>query len=159
LGLLTADPSLTGEVVSFFHYLTGRSDSPSFERLMVAPRVMRDRLLQKINRETEAGRAGRPARVVAKMNQLEDPAMIAALCDASRAGSADWMYRNLSRRVEVVTPVTGRNLRRKLWEILDAIFASSGRRGTSTRPGPTSARLRARRVRKTTMRTWGRTNC
>src|SRR5262249_18715472 len=86
LGLLTADPDLTREGVALFHFLTGRSESPASERLLVAPRALRDPLLARIARETEARREGRPARIVAKMNQLEDPAMIEALCAASRAG-------------------------------------------------------------------------
>ena len=47
---------------------------------------MRQRFLELIAREAENQRAGRPARIVAKMNQLEDPAILAALCEASRAG-------------------------------------------------------------------------
>ena len=176
LGLLTCDPALTSEVVALFHHLSGRSVQPDFRTLLVAPRTMRPRFLELIARETENRRAGRPARIVAKMNQIEDPEMIGALCEASRAGvpidllvrgfcclrpgipgfsetirvrsiigrflehsrifyfaagredpldgefligSADWMARNLSHRVEVVAPVTARSARARLWEILD----------------------------------------
>jgi polyphosphate kinase len=176
VGLLTADPALVGDVVRLFHFLTSRSEFPELGHLLVAPRSMRPMLLQAIEREIDARRAGRPARIVAKMNQLEDPAMITALCDASRAGvpvelivrgfcclrpgvpgatenikvrsiigrflehsrifhfaagaedplagdffigSADWMYRNLSRRIEAATPVLEPALRARLWEILD----------------------------------------
>ena len=137
---------------------------------------MRARFLELIQMEAENQRAGLPARIVAKMNQLEDPAIIEALCEASCAGvaidlvvrgicclrpgvpgcsegirvrsiigrflehsrifhfaaghadpldgefyigSADWMFRNLSRRVEVVTPVTAPGPKQRLWEILD----------------------------------------
>ena len=44
---------------------------------------MRSRFLELIQRETDNQRAGRPARIVAKMNQLEDPEIIEALCEAS----------------------------------------------------------------------------
>ena len=120
------------------------------------------------------------------MNQLEDPAVIAALCEASRAGvaidlivrglcclrpgiagfsetirirsiigrflehsrifyfadgsadpldgdfligSADWMFRNLSNRLEVIAPVTARTARERLWEILDVSLGISVKRG------------------------------
>jgi polyphosphate kinase len=180
VGLLTCDPGVTRDVVNLFHHLTGRSEPPPFERLLVAPRTMRQRFVELIEREAEHQRAGRPARIVAKMNQIEDPEIIAALCEASRAGvpidlivrgfcclrpgvpgfsesirvrsvvgrflehsrifyfaagqtdplegdffigSADWMFRNLSHRVEVVTPVFARSAREKLWEILDVSLA------------------------------------
>jgi polyphosphate kinase len=176
IGLFTCDPALTGDVVNLFHYLTGHSQAPHCDKLLVAPSTMRPRFLQLIERERENQRAGRPARIVAKMNQLEDPEIIGSLCEAGCAGvpvdlvvrglcclrpgianrsegiqvrsiigrflehsrifhfaaghedpldgefyigSADWMFRNLSRRVEVVTPVTALGLKERLWEILD----------------------------------------
>ncbi len=176
IGLLSCDPALTADVVTLFHQLTGHSITPTFKTLLVAPTNMRERFLQLIAREIDHQRAGRPSRIVAKMNQLEDPQIIAALCEASRAGvmidlivrgfccvlpgipnatdhitvrsiigrflehsriwyfaagkadvlegdffigSADWMYRNLSSRVEVVAPVVSRHGRERLWEILD----------------------------------------
>jgi len=177
VGLLTCDPAITTDVVNLFHHLTGRSDAPVFKCLLVAPNTMRERFVDLITREIEHHAAGRPARIVAKMNQLEDREVITALCEASRAGvpidlivrgfcclrpgvagfsesvrirsvigrflehsrifhfaaghedpcdghfyigSADWMHRNLSARVEVVTPVSARAARERLWEILDA---------------------------------------
>src|SRR5438270_1645343 len=47
---------------------------------------MRTRFLELIKREIEITRLGRPGRMIAKMNRLEDPEIIEALCDASRAG-------------------------------------------------------------------------
>jgi polyphosphate kinase len=136
---------------------------------------MRARFLELVQREIENKRKGKPARIIAKLNQLEDPEMIKALCEASAAGvsidliirgfcclrpgvpgrtenirvrsiigrflehsriyyfangsddplkgdiyigSADWMYRNLSKRVEVVTPILSDGPKEKLWEIL-----------------------------------------
>ena len=176
VGLITCDPALTRDAVNLFHYLTGRSLVPNCEKLLVAPSTMRARFLELIHREAENRRAGRPARIVAKMNQLEDPAIIEALLEAARAGvpidlivrgfcclvpgvagrsegiqirsiigrflehsrifhfaagkqepiegefyigSGDWMFRNLSKRVEVVTPVVARRPKERLWEILD----------------------------------------
>jgi polyphosphate kinase len=176
VGLLTCDAQLTRDVVNLFHYLTGHAHAPACASLLVAPSTMRPRLLALIEREIANRKEGRPARIVAKMNQLEDPEMIHALCEASCAGvpidliirgfcclrpgipgktenirvrsiigrflehsrifhfangndnptegdffigSADWMYRNLSKRIEVVTPALAPAAKVKLWEILD----------------------------------------
>jgi len=175
-GLLTCNPALTRDVVNLFHYLTGHSHAPDCSTLLVAPSTMRRRLIELIRREIENKRLGSPARIVAKMNQLEDPEIIEALCEASQAGvpidlivrgfcclrpgvegrtenirirsiigrflehsrvfhfangkenpldgdfligSADWMFRNLSKRVEVVTPVFAAGAKERLWECLD----------------------------------------
>lgn len=86
LGLFTCNPDITADVVELFHYLTGRSLKRDYRRLLVAPVNMRSRFLDKIAREAEHARAGRPARIIAKMNQLQDSQIIRALYDASRAG-------------------------------------------------------------------------
>jgi polyphosphate kinase len=86
VGLLTADPAITFDVVTLFHFLTGRSRTPRFEQLLVAPLDMRTRFAGLVEREIENCAAGRPARIVAKMNQLEDPEMCVLLSRASRAG-------------------------------------------------------------------------
>lgn len=174
-GLFTCDRALTRDVVTLFHHLTGYSREPRFERLLVAPLNMRERFLELIEREAAHAREGRPARIVAKMNQLEDLPVCEALARASQAGvavdllvrgfcclapgvagwtdnvrvrsiigrflehgrafwfrngaedpldgdfyigSADWMDRNLSRRVEAVAPVDARPLRERIWEVL-----------------------------------------
>ncbi|MBZ5611729.1 MAG: polyphosphate kinase 1 [Acidobacteriia bacterium] len=176
VGLFTCDPLITRDVVNLFHYLTGHSQTPVCSSLMMAPTTMRPRLLDLIERETAHQRAGLPARIIAKMNQLEDPELIEALCEAACAGvpvdlivrgfcclrpgvagrtegirvrsiigrflehsrifyfagglddpiqgdffigSADWMYRNLSKRVEIVTPILAAEAKEKLWNILD----------------------------------------
>ena len=175
LGLLTCDPAITRDVVELFHYLTGLSLETEFSNLLVAPVNMRERFREMIEREIEVHQQGRPAHIVAKMNQLEDREVIKTLYKASQAGvpidliirgfcclrpgvsqwsanirvisvigrflehsrifhfrngaetpedgefymgSADWMYRNLSERVEAITPVTTPALRARLWEIL-----------------------------------------
>jgi polyphosphate kinase len=85
-GLFTSNPVITRDVVSLFHYLTGRSEAPVCPTLLAAPTTMRPRLLELIRRETANQRAGLPARIIAKMNQLEDPELIDALCEAASAG-------------------------------------------------------------------------
>jgi polyphosphate kinase len=180
VGLLTVDPVITSDVVTLFHFLTGRSRTPSFRTLLVAPSQMRTKFSELIEREIENGVAGRPARIVCKMNQLEDAEICLLLSKASQAGvpvdlivrglcclapgvpgwtenirvrsivgrflehsrifhfaagsadplegefligSADWMHRNLSERVEAAVPIGNRRLRARLWEILDVCLA------------------------------------
>jgi polyphosphate kinase len=179
LGLFTCEPLLTGDVVNLFHFLTGGARGRTYHKLLVAPVTMRPRFLEMIEREIEHQRAGRPARVMAKINQLEDRAMCEAIVRASGAGvpidlivrgfsvlaagvpgatdnvriisvigrllehsriyffrngsadplggefyigSADWMRRNLTDRVEAITPVESAPLRARLWEILDIML-------------------------------------
>jgi polyphosphate kinase len=182
VGLLTADPAVTRDVVTLFHFLTGRSRTPAFETLVVAPMTMRAEFVRLIEREIANREAGLPARIVAKLNQLEDPEICALLSRASQAGvavelvvrglcclapgvpgltenlrirsivgrflehsriyhfaagsddplegefligSADWMTRNLSKRVEAAVPIAERRLRARLWEILQICLADT----------------------------------
>jgi polyphosphate kinase len=86
LGLLTCDPVLTADVVELFHALTGGSKRRPYAKLLVAPVNMRERFLSLIDREIANCQAGRPARIIAKMNQLEDQTICGALARASQAG-------------------------------------------------------------------------
>ncbi len=85
-GLLTADPRLTREVAKVFSHLEGNCTSLHFEHLLVAPFALRETLYDRIEREIEHARAGRPAGMILKMNSLEDPDIIARLYRASQAG-------------------------------------------------------------------------
>jgi polyphosphate kinase len=97
VGLLTADPRVTDDVVTLFHFLTGRSRTPEFSTLVVAPMAMRAEFVRLIQREIDNQQAGRPARIVCKMNQLEDPEMCLLLSRASQAGvPVDLIVRGLS---------------------------------------------------------------
>jgi polyphosphate kinase len=157
-GILTTDPELGADLTDLFNVLTGFAAPNQYRKLIVAPKGMRDRFVGMIHREAENARAGRPARIIAKMNALVDPTIIRALYEASQAGvtidliirgicclrpgvpgvsegirvisvigrflehsrvfyflnggeeevylgSADWMPRNLERRIEAVFPV------------------------------------------------------
>jgi polyphosphate kinase len=86
VGLLTADPVITGDVVTLFHFLTGRSRTPTFDSLLVAPMSMRSRFADLIEQEIDNHLAGRPASITCKMNQLEDAEICLLLTKASRAG-------------------------------------------------------------------------
>ncbi len=86
LGLLTADPGITGEVSELFNMLTGAGGEPQYRLLLAAPHTMQRRFVEMIDREAEHARAGRDGHVVAKINGLADREIIAALYRASQAG-------------------------------------------------------------------------
>lgn len=86
LGVLTADEELCAEVAALFNDLTGATAKADYRHLLVAPFTMRPRFMQLIEREMEHARAGRPAAIHAKMNQLQDPDIIRALYRAGQAG-------------------------------------------------------------------------
>jgi polyphosphate kinase len=170
-GVLTADAELGADLTDLFNVLTGFASPSGYRRLIVAPRGMRERFLGMIRREADHHQAGRPARIMAKMNALVDPEIIVALYQASQAGvpvdlivrgicclrpglqgisdtirvisvvgrflehsrayyflnggqeevyigSADWMPRNLDRRIEAVTPMEDPAHRQALRDIL-----------------------------------------
>ena len=88
IGLFTCNRSIAADVTDLFNSLTGYSRQRLYRELLVAPANMRSRFLDLIEREAEHARAGRPARIVAKMNALVDPQIIESLYRASRAGVA-----------------------------------------------------------------------
>ncbi len=86
LSLFTSRETLTADAASLFNALTGFGRAPEFQHLLVAPYALHRRNLELIRRETQNATAGRPARIMAKMNSLVDQAVIDALYAASRAG-------------------------------------------------------------------------
>jgi polyphosphate kinase len=86
LSFLTSNPEITLAVQHVFNYLTAHAESDNYLPLMIAPVDLADNMLRMIQRETEHARAGRPARIIAKMNSLLDQKMIEGLYAASKAG-------------------------------------------------------------------------
>jgi polyphosphate kinase len=86
LGLLTCDDELGTDATEFFNSLTGYSVQRRFRSLVVAPGGMRERIEALIEREIEHAQAGRPGRLIMKMNALVDDRLIRALYRASQAG-------------------------------------------------------------------------
>jgi len=180
VGLLTCDPAITTDLINLFNYLTGLAATQSYETLMVAPTSMRSRFNHLIDREVENAQRGLPARIVAKINSMEDRETTDRLYAAGQAGvkvtlivrgfcclrpgipgfsdnirvlsiigrflehsrifhfaagmddplegewyisSADWMYRNLSNRVEVGVPVRDPHAKARLAEIMNVHLA------------------------------------
>ena len=122
VGLFTADPRITAEVHALFNELTGSTRGPRgrFQHLLVAPTGLLAGLLERIEREAAHARAGRGARIRAKLNGLADATVIQALYKASQAGvDIDLVVRGictlrpgvpgLSERIRVVS-VLGRFL-------------------------------------------------
>src|SRR6266536_4775244 len=195
LGLFTSRESFGEDLTELFNLLTGYTRPHGFHHLLMAPSDLRDGLVERVRREASHARAGRPARLIAKMNGLADPRLIEELYEASAAGvridlivrgicclrpevpglsdnirvisildryleharifyfhnggeeeyllaSADWMPRNLDRRVEIAFPVLDPRLQAQVREILESQLADTvkARRilpdGRSTRVDP-----------------------
>ncbi len=86
LGLFTSDERLGADGSDLFNYLTGYSAKSDYLRLLVAPINLRHGLENLIRREIEHARAGRPARLVFKLNSLADERIIRLFYEASQAG-------------------------------------------------------------------------
>jgi polyphosphate kinase len=86
LGLFTCDEQIGEDATDLFNYLTGYSAKSDYRKLLVAPIDLRQRFVKLIEREIAHKKAGRPARLIFKMNGLVDREMIRLLYDASRAG-------------------------------------------------------------------------
>lgn len=171
IGLFTCKESFGEDATAVFNMLSGYSEPKAWNKLLLAPLWLKKRFLYLIEREEKNAKNGQPARIIAKMNSLCDPDIIAALYKASSGGvkidlivrgicclkvgipgvsenitvrsivgtflehsrifyfennehpeiycgSADWMPRNLERRVEIVFPVEKQELKDELLHIL-----------------------------------------
>jgi polyphosphate kinase len=85
-GLLTTNPVVGEDVSNLFNVLSGYSMNTEYRRLLVAPHSIRVGLIERIEREVEHHRAGRPARIRFKCNSIVDERIIDALYRASQAG-------------------------------------------------------------------------
>jgi len=163
---------------AFFNTITGYSEPPFFNRLVMAPIGMREKILLLIQREADWARSGQSSEILLKMNSLVDPKIIQELYAAAKAGvrilmnirgicclrpglpgtgdnirvvsildrylehsrafvfhnggdpevflsSADWMPRNLDRRVELMFPVRQQDLKGKIIEIMRSQMADN----------------------------------
>jgi polyphosphate kinase len=86
IGIFTARKEFGEDLSNLFNVLTGYTRPPAMHKLIMAPQHFRPALYQRIEREREHARAGRPARMVLKMNALVDPPMIQRLYEASQDG-------------------------------------------------------------------------
>jgi polyphosphate kinase len=96
IGLFTADPDIVADVSEIFNSLTGYSNQKDYRSLLMAPVQLRSRLTELIMREAEHAQAGRPARMIIKVNSVTDDQMIRVLYRASQAGvSMDLLVRGI----------------------------------------------------------------
>jgi len=169
IGLMTADPEIGEDLHKVFQQLSGLGPMIKLKRLLHSPFTLYTSVMAKIERETAYAQAGRPARIVAKLNALNEAHVIEALYRASQAGveidlivrgactlrpglpgiserirvrsivgrflehsrvywfandgepelycaSADWMERNLMRRIEVAFPILDPELAARVFE-------------------------------------------
>jgi polyphosphate kinase len=86
VGMLTCRVGICEDVSALFNLLTGYSAPHKWNSLIVAPLGLHEAVLGLIAREADQARAGKPARIVAKMNALVDEDVIEALYRASQAG-------------------------------------------------------------------------
>jgi polyphosphate kinase len=179
IGLITADPDIGSDVHQIFQQLSGMAPVVKLRRLLQSPFTLHAGVLAKIEREALHAREGKPARIIAKMNALNEPRVVRALYTASQAGvqidlivrgactlrpgvpgvsdnirvrsivgrflehsrvywfanagdselycsSADWLERNLLRRVETCFPVVDPELAARVkHEVLDNYLADN----------------------------------
>jgi len=85
-GLFTSEKDITQDVHEIFMQLTTQGPNPHLKRLFQSPYGISDMFLEKVSREAENARKGKPARVIAKVNGLSSPVIIRALYEASQAG-------------------------------------------------------------------------
>ncbi len=86
IGLLTCDREIGNDALRLFNRLTGFAPTTTYKRLLVAPEYLRRTLMDLIDHEIAAAREGKAARLIFKMNQLEEDLMIQKLYQASQAG-------------------------------------------------------------------------
>ncbi|MFC6825376.1 polyphosphate kinase 1 [Halopelagius fulvigenes] len=98
LGLLTADRDIGRDLVKVFNFFTGPSLDEEFRKLLIAPVTMREQFTRLVRREAHHARNGEDARIVAKVNSLEDPELVEELYRASMAGvDIDLVVRGICR--------------------------------------------------------------
>ena len=85
-GIITADNQITADVNTIFMEITGLGKPGRLNKLYQSPFTLHQMVIERISRETEHAKAGKPARIIAKMNSLIEPSVIEALYQASAAG-------------------------------------------------------------------------
>jgi polyphosphate kinase len=95
LGYFTCNNDFCEDVSALFNYLTGYCELPKWKKLIVAPSRLQDFMLEKIALEASVAQQGKPAKIIAKINGLLEPAIVKALYRASRGKNRYNLQRNL----------------------------------------------------------------
>jgi len=100
LGFFTCSEDLASDVSDIFNLLTGYAPDQTYNRMLVAPKHMRNHITALIQHEIDAANDGKKARIIGKMNNLEDPLIIQKLYEASQAGvEIDLIVRSVCRLI------------------------------------------------------------
>lgn len=100
LGYFTCNEEIASDVSDVFNLLTGYAPNQTFQKAFVAPKHLRKNMMELIQKEIDEAREGRPAKIIAKMNSLEDTLIIQKLYEASQAGvSIDMIVRGVCRLI------------------------------------------------------------
>ncbi len=86
LGMLSADIELAEDLTKLFNQLSGFAPKYTYSRLLVAPRTLRSGITERIDREIEHAKAGKPAGIQLKLNSILDESFVTKLYEASQAG-------------------------------------------------------------------------
>jgi len=86
LGMLSSDVELTEDLTKLFNQLSGFAPQSTYSRLLVAPRTLRSGITERIDREIENSKAGKPSGIQFKLNSILDESFVAKLYEASQAG-------------------------------------------------------------------------
>ena len=86
VSLFTGREEIAEDATNLFNLLTGFADPPKWRRLVIAPFDLQEGIMERIERETQIAREGKPARIMAKMNSLSEAGVVRALYAASQAG-------------------------------------------------------------------------
>jgi polyphosphate kinase len=86
LGILSADPELTEDLTKLFNQLSGFAPQSTYSRLLVAPSTLRSGIFERIDREIENHKAGKPAGIQLKLNSILDEGFVEKIYQASQAG-------------------------------------------------------------------------
>lgn len=86
LGILSADSELTEDLTKLFNQLSGFAPQSTYSRLLVAPSTLRSGIFERIDREIENHKAGKPAGIQLKLNSILDEGFVEKIYQASQAG-------------------------------------------------------------------------
>ncbi|SEM04718.1 polyphosphate kinase [Paenisporosarcina quisquiliarum] len=86
MGIITADKKIGSDATQFFNFLSGYTDKPNYDKLVVSPYDIRDKFISLIDEEIACHQAFHNGHIKLKMNSLTDKDLILKLYEASSVG-------------------------------------------------------------------------